>query len=217
MKRSRVYAPRRLSIARYVSRALSRFASGASAVSSLMIASRSDTQYQVAAIVKKIATTAVARLLAVRRDRVEQLRAGRELVEMLLEPGEDVRSDACRIGGWSADGVPDLVQRRRHREPDEQRDRAADDEEVQEDRDRLGDAVPAEPVDAGPDRGRERERQEQEDQDRPHLPDAERERHDRERGGGRLRHADREVAVVHLRTEPARVASSCSAARFARR
>jgi hypothetical protein len=53
-----VYAPSRSSSARYVARALSRFASDVSDVSSLMIASRSETQYQVAARVKKTATTA---------------------------------------------------------------------------------------------------------------------------------------------------------------
>ena len=54
----------------------------------------------------------------------------------------------------------------------------------------LGDAMPAEPFDAGPDRGRERDREEEEDEDAPHLPDTEGERRDCERGGGRLRHAD---------------------------
>ena len=84
--------------------------------------------------------------------------------------------------------VRDLVERRRHREPDEQRDRSADDEEVEEDRDGLRDAVPAEPLDAGPDRGRERDGEEQQDEDAPDLPDSEGERGDRERGGGGLRH-----------------------------
>jgi hypothetical protein len=53
-----VYASRRRSIARWVSRAVSRFDSGARAVSRLMIESRSETRYQVAASVKKTATTA---------------------------------------------------------------------------------------------------------------------------------------------------------------
>ena len=51
--------------------------------------------------------------------------------------------------------VPDLMERGRHREPEEQRNRSADDGEVEEDRGGLGDVMPAEPFDAGPDRGRE--------------------------------------------------------------
>src|SRR5690349_425511 len=92
--------------------------------------------------------------------------------------------------------VTDLVERRGYREPDEEPDRSADDHEVEEDRDGLGDAVPAEPLDAGPDRSRECDRQEKKDEDAPHLPDAEGERTDCERGGGRLRHADGQVAVA---------------------
>ena len=100
---------------------------------------------------------------------------------MLLEPAEHAVSNSCGLTVRAGDRVlvervPDLVQRRRDREPDEQSDRPADDEEVEEDRDRLGDVVPAEPFDAGPDRSRERERQEQKDEDAPHLPDAEGER-----------------------------------------
>ena len=119
------------------------------------------------------------------------------------------------------------MERRRDREPDEQCDRSADDEEVEEDRDRLGDAVPAEPFDARPDRGRERQGEEQEDEDAAHLPDAEGERGDCERGGGRLRHADGEVAVggrafgglrLHLRAARGRGGVlACSGARPARR
>jgi hypothetical protein len=55
---SRVYEPSLRSISRYVCRAFARFDSGASAVSSSIMRSRSETQYQVAASVKKIATTA---------------------------------------------------------------------------------------------------------------------------------------------------------------
>ncbi len=138
----------------------------------------------------------LARLVPVGRDRVEELRPRGELVEVLLEPGEHAVSNSCGLARRRAgarvlaERVPDLVERRRDREPDEQCDRSADDDEVEEDRDRLGDAVPAEPFDARPDRGRERQREEQEDEDAPHLPDTEGERGDCERGGGRLRHAD---------------------------
>ena len=119
------------------------------------------------------------------------------------------------------------MERRWDREPDEQCDGSADDEEVEEDRDRLGDTVPAEPLDARPDRGRKRQGEEQEDEDAAHLPDAEGERGDCERGGGRLRHADGEVAVggrvfgglrLHLRAARGLGGVvACSGARLARR
>jgi hypothetical protein len=54
----RVYEPSRLSMARYVCRAFSRFGSGASADSSPIIRSRSEIQYQVAASVNRTPTTA---------------------------------------------------------------------------------------------------------------------------------------------------------------
>ena len=114
---------------------------------------------------------------------------------MVLEPGEDVVSNSCALAGRRCcdrvlfERVPDLVERGRYREPDEQCDRSSDDGEVEKDGGGLGDAMPAEPFDAGPDRGRERDREEEEDEDAPDLPDTEGERRDCERGGGRLRHA----------------------------
>ena len=92
--------------------------------------------------------------------------------------------------------VRDLVERGWYREPDQEPDRSADDDEVDEDRDGLGDAVPAEPLDSGTDRSCERDRQEKKDEDAPHLPEAEGERTDRERGGRRLCNADSQVAVA---------------------
>ena len=85
-----------------------------------MIESRSETQYQVAASVKKIGDDRLAGLVPVGRDRVDELGAGRELVEVLLEP------DRARLrglltpdaAGSLAERVPDLVQRRRHRDPE---------------------------------------------------------------------------------------------------
>src|SRR6478736_5967763 len=64
----------------------------------------------------------------------------------------------------------DLVKRRRHCDPEQEGDGSAYDEQVEEDRDRLGDAVAAEPLDARPDRRRKGKCQEQEDEDAPHLP-----------------------------------------------
>jgi hypothetical protein len=92
--------------------------------------------------------------------------------------------------------VADLMESRRHREPNEQRERSADDEKMEEDRDGLGNAMPAEPLDAGPDRGRQGHGEEQEDDHAAHLPDSEGERGNGKRGGGRLRHAHGEVVVA---------------------
>ena len=144
----------------------------------------------------------LARLVAVRRDRVHELCPRRELPEVLLEPGEHAVSNSCGLAGVRAgdrvvvERVRDLVERRRYREPDEEPDRSAEHDEVEEDPDRLGDVVPAEPLDTGPDRGCECDREQQEDEDAPHLPEAEGERDDRERGGRRLRDADGRVAVA---------------------
>ena len=142
----------------------------------------------------------LACLMSVRRDRVEELRPRRESMQVKLQPGEHAVADtdrlpAARAGDRAvAERVADLVQGRRHREPEEQRNQTADDEEVKEDPERLGDPVPAEPVDARPDRGRQCHREQQQDEDAPHLPDPSGERDHGERGGGGLGNADGEVS-----------------------
>ena len=149
-----------------------------------------------------------------------------EPVEVCLEPDEHAVADSRRVSGVVAERVAELVERRRHRQPDQEGDHAPDDEEVEEDRNRLGDAMAAEPFDARPDRGRQRHLEEQEDEDDTHLPDPEGERGDCNRGGGCLRHADGEVAVrcrvlgglrLHVRPPRDGGALQCSGARLARR
>ena len=152
---------------------------------------------------------------------MQQFGAAWQLLEMVLEPDQHPVLGAGRRPRDSIrrERVPDLVDRRWHGEPEEQPDRDPDHDEVEEDRDRLGDTAPPEPFDARPDRGRERECEEQEDEDAPHLPEAERECHHGERGGGRLRNAQGEVATGrrvrfwngHLRTTHSRPASWRSA------
>jgi hypothetical protein len=129
------------------------------------------------------------RLVAVRRDRVEELLPAGELAEVLLEPGEHAVSDSRRMIGLRA-GDRVLVERVRdlgecgwHGEREEEANRCADDDEVEEDRDGLRDAVAADPLDAGPDRRCEGDGEEKENDDAPRLPDSEGEGGDRERRG----------------------------------
>jgi hypothetical protein len=142
----------------------------------------------------------LARPVPVGGDRVDELPPRGQLVEVLLEPCQHAVADSWMNLRRAGDTVlvermPDLMERRWHSQPHEQRDCSADDEEVKEDREGLGDAVSAESLDAGSDRGREGEGEEQEDDDGSHLPQAKGEGGDGKRGGGGLRDPGGEVAV----------------------
>ena len=90
------------------------------------------------------------------------------------------RARYLRLAG-RAQCVIDLVQRRRHGEREGDRDRREQREVVEREPCGGGDAMPREPVDAGPQRGGDDHRREQEADDEPQLPEREADDDDRTR------------------------------------
>ena len=154
-------------------------------------------QYHVAASVK---STAPRRLLGadVATGAGSSVPVGR-LREMRCRSQTSIRSftpSGCPGGPARRRGspLPDLMDRGRHGEPDQERDRDADDDEVKHSQ-RLRHAVRGSQP-PGRHRRREGHGDQQEDDDAPHLPEPEDGCRHRDDGGGRLGDANGEQAVA---------------------
>ena len=139
----------------------------------------------------------LARLVPVGRDRVEELRPRGELVEVLLEPGEHALSDSCRMTRRRRSQRSGRARARSGGAPAGPRARRAG-RPLRRRRGSGGGSRPTRGRGAGRairrpagSRPRASAPGAEEDEDAPHLPDAEGERGDCERGGGRLRRRGR--------------------------
>jgi hypothetical protein len=156
------------------------------------VIARSRSKIQYAAVAKtKNPDERLDRLRADRDRAVDDAAGGRQLVEPLLQPDEELVLDPRRVlrllvelllgGRHAADRLVDLVDRARDREPQQQPDRAHDRDVVQRYSQRPRDPVLREPLDPGSHRRGDDEAEEDEREHDLHLPERQSERDDRDR------------------------------------
>ena len=176
----RTKAPRRRSISVHVSRTFLRLGRGMSEQTTSTARSRSKIQYAAAASVKKMPMSDLERLHADPDRRLHELGSVRQVVEALLERGQDLVLHAGRVLGGARDlglaaraqGVVDLVQRGGHGERESDGERADEGEVVEREAAGARHPVSCEPVDRRPKRGRDDHRGEEQADHEPELPQA---------------------------------------------
>ena len=132
---------------------------------------------------KKIADQRLERLGPDRDRTVDDAARRGQFLQALLQADEELVLDPGRVlrllvqlllrGGNAAERLVDLVDRARHDQPQQQRDRADDRQVVERQAERPRHLVDCEPVDARPHRGGQDQAEEDERQHDLHLPERE--------------------------------------------